>query len=178
MKLTRSEIEEAIEYDPETGVVRWRYRPNASARFNGLHAGKEVVATPHPNGRGKLYSRICINMKRTFLHRVIWQLCKGEIPDGMCIDHIDGDGANNRLNNLRLVSYKTNSRNQKRREDNKSGAPGVSWDGHRQLWRVTVRSDGRAITLGRFAVLEDAIGCRLAYNRANNYHENHGRSVA
>lgn len=178
MDFTQSEIAAAIEYDASTGLARWKHRPNASARFNARHAGKALTGSPHPNGRGNFYLRICINRKHTFLHRVVWLLCKGDIPDGMCIDHIDGDGTNNRLSNLRLVSYRTNSRNQKRRHDCKSGVPGVSWDVPRQLWRVTVSENGRSITLGRFVAVEEAIECRTNYNRVNDYHENHGRLVA
>jgi hypothetical protein len=178
MKLTRAEIDEAISYDPETGLAYWKFRPSASLRFNNKHAGKLVSGKPQPNGNGNTYLRIGINNKHTFLHRVVWVLCNGSIPDGMCIDHIDGDGTNNRLNNLRLVSYRQNSRNQKLRVDSQSGVPGVTWDLARQTWRVSIRENGRAITLGRFANQADAIQCRIAYNQANGYHRNHGRLVA
>lgn len=45
------------------------------------------------------------------LHRLVWETFNGEIPEGMQIDHIDGNKENNALNNLRCVDAKTNSNN-------------------------------------------------------------------
>ena len=45
------------------------------------------------------------------VHRVIWETFKGEIPEKMCIDHKDTDTYNNRLDNLKVVTYKENTHN-------------------------------------------------------------------
>lgn len=45
------------------------------------------------------------------LHRVIWEVFKGEIPQGMEIDHINTIRDDNRLENLRLVTHKENCNN-------------------------------------------------------------------
>lgn len=42
-------------------------------------------------------------------HRVIWQYFKGDIPEGMQINHIDENKANNALSNLNLLTPKENS---------------------------------------------------------------------
>lgn len=44
-------------------------------------------------------------------HRLIWETFNGTIPENMVIDHIDGNRANNALNNLRLVSQSENMYN-------------------------------------------------------------------
>jgi hypothetical protein len=44
-------------------------------------------------------------------HRIIWEMHNGPIPKGMQIDHIDGDCANNKLENLRLATNRENSCN-------------------------------------------------------------------
>lgn len=42
-------------------------------------------------------------------HRVIWWLCRGTIPDGLIINHINGIKCDNRLLNLELVTYQENT---------------------------------------------------------------------
>ena len=44
------------------------------------------------------------NGKRNLLHRDVWELYNGSIPKGHDIHHIDGDRANNKRNNLELIS--------------------------------------------------------------------------
>jgi hypothetical protein len=59
-------------------------------------------------------------------HRIIWELFNGPIPEGMVIDHINGDPWDNRLENLRMVTPKANNQNTKKRKDNKTGFTGIS----------------------------------------------------
>jgi hypothetical protein len=66
-------------------------------------------------------------MKRRYkVHRIIYEMFYGEIPEGMVIDHVDRDKENNKIENLRAVSCKVNSRNTKRYSSNTSGVTGVS----------------------------------------------------
>ena len=44
-------------------------------------------------------------------HRVIWYYFNGEIPEGMQIDHINGNKTDNRLENLRAVNPYNNTHN-------------------------------------------------------------------
>lgn len=44
-------------------------------------------------------------------HRIIFQMMGVDVPDGMVIDHINGDPWDNRWDNLRLVTQKRNARN-------------------------------------------------------------------
>jgi hypothetical protein len=46
---------------------------------------------------------------RTFkAHRLVWWWHHGPVPDGLQIDHIDGDKSNNRIENLRVVTQAEN----------------------------------------------------------------------
>lgn len=58
-------------------------------------------------------------------HRIVFEIFNGVIPNNMFIDHIDGIRGNNNIENLRLVSKKTNQRNVKLSSRNSSGKCGV-----------------------------------------------------
>lgn len=47
---------------------------------------------------------------QTLVHRFVWEYFNGPIPEGLVVDHIDGDRCNNSLHNLQLLSPKDNVR--------------------------------------------------------------------
>lgn len=69
--------------------------------------------------------RVHLNGKHYSVHRLVYETYVGEIPEGMVIDHIDGDRANNNLSNLQLT---TQSKNVKKTYDGgkRAGAVGVT----------------------------------------------------
>ncbi|MBJ9303709.1 HNH endonuclease [Citrobacter koseri] len=62
-----------------------------------------------------------------YAHRIVWELTNGKIADGMTIDHIDGNGLNNDINNLRVTSVTLNLRNRRKSTTRNSVAVGVSF---------------------------------------------------
>lgn len=48
------------------------------------------------------------------IHRLLYELFVGPIPDGLTVDHIDGNGENNELCNLRLASSSQQCQNRKK----------------------------------------------------------------
>lgn len=84
------------------------------------------------------YYQVRKQRKLQLVHRVIWEMFNGPIPDGYFIDHFDGDRRNNKLSNLRMVLREGNARNSPLRKDNTSGKVGVK----RQV--NTLRSGNKA----------------------------------
>jgi hypothetical protein len=86
-----------------------------------------------------------------YLHRAIM----GN-PAGIEVDHINGDGLDNRRCNLRAATRSQNAQNTRVRSDNTSGVKGVWWDSARRKWASEIRVRGRKLFLGRHNDLESA----------------------
>ena len=70
------------------------------------------------------YFEITINYRRFSCHRIVAAL-HGKDVNNFYIDHIDGNGLNNKIENLRTVTVGGNQRNRKRQDRNRSGITGV-----------------------------------------------------
>ena len=49
------------------------------------------------------------------VHRLVWEIHNGPIPDGMEVDHINHIRHDNRIENLRVVTKQVNGRNQSKK---------------------------------------------------------------
>ena len=54
------------------------------------------------------YVRGSVDGERVSEHRIIWIWFNGAIPEGMVIDHINGERADNRIENLQCISQREN----------------------------------------------------------------------
>ena len=85
------------------------------------------------------------------MHREIMERVLGrELKSHEQVDHIDGNGLNNRRENLRLASNTENVRNQRLSRANKSGYKGVFWSKKLQKWQAAITADGKNLHLGFF----------------------------
>jgi hypothetical protein len=146
--LTAEYLRAAFSYDPESGLLKWRYRDDRSPQWNGRYAGKKVGS---PVRRGL---SVNIEKKRYLIHRVIWVIVTGDWPKEE-IDHQDVNYKNNIWTNLREATSAQNMSNQNRRHNNTSGYKGVYWDSTRQIWRVTIMTKGKSHYLGSFRTAEE-----------------------
>lgn len=78
---------------------------------------------------------------------------------GQLVDHINGDGLDNRRANLRLCNHTQNMRNRRVARTNKTGFKGVLLAEGR--YRVSITEDGRQVSLGGFG---DPITAARAYD--------------
>jgi len=102
-----------------------------------------------------------VNKKRTSIkmHRQIMNVPN----DGLFIDHINGNGLDNRRENLRLCTNAENTRNSRVSSSNTTGYRGVSLHGPTKKFRARIKSDDGTIYLGHF---KTAIDAALAYDFA------------
>jgi hypothetical protein len=99
------------------------------------------------------YVSIGINGRYYMAHRLAWLFEHGEWPT-VFIDHINGNKADNRLENLRMADYSQNRRNAKRNKNNKSGVKGVSWSKESKKWHARLWADGAYKHLGLYDDIE------------------------
>ena len=85
------------------------------------------------------------------LHRAVMDAKLGEL-----IDHIDGNGLNNRRNNLRRATSQGNSANSKRQIGSASRFKGVGFHKQTGKWEACIRCNGKKQHLGLFANEIDA----------------------
>ncbi|TQI72859.1 AP2 domain-containing protein [Bosea sp. AK1] len=89
-------------------------------------------------------------------------------PEGVFVDHKDGNGLNCRRANMRLATASENTHNQRRSRHNTSGRKGVSWDSGHNKWSALITIGRRRIKLGFFADIELAAAAYA--EAARKYH--------
>lgn len=77
------------------------------------------------------------------------------VADDEAVDHINGDGTDNRRSNLRIATTKQNIRNQRKRRG-RSQFKGVCPADRAGVWRAQIRVDYKQIYLGEFSSEEEA----------------------
>ncbi|MGM0836007.1 MAG: HNH endonuclease [Bacillota bacterium] len=77
-------------------------------------------------------------------------------PEGLCVDHINGNKFDNRRSNLRLATRTENIRNSGPKVNNKSGYKGVSFRKDTGKWKAQIRAFGKKVNLGQFDNKHDA----------------------
>jgi len=161
-------VRKCFDYSPETGVLT---RVSTLETMGRNPKGKRV----HVAHGGKKYYKHGVFKLNVYEHRIIWIWMTGEQPD--TIDHIDGDGLNNKWSNLRSVQHSINLKNQKKHVTNTSGYAGVSYRKDSGKWRARLMVDGKSINFGAFPTPEAAHHARLQAVSAYGFDANHGRRL-
>ena len=153
----------------------WCYSGNGYAQAHGRIEGEKII-TPLGNSiiakirRPKKGKRFLIGTavylksqkeKTVLMHRFIINA-----PKDMEIDHINGNGLDNRKSNLRICTRSQNAANHKLLSSNKSGYTGVHYantEKRRKRWVASLRANGKKKIIGRFYTREEAA---IVYNEA------------
>jgi hypothetical protein len=159
MRLSIDDLKAVLHYDPETGWFTWKIKTHGRCGliFPGDRAGTEAEGRRQIKYQERIYRE----------SRLAWAFMTGEWPPkGFDVEHWDEDGSNNKWVNLRLATRTQNNHNRSRpRSDNVSGHSGVSLAKTRKgtvRWHARVSVKRRAILLGNFDTVEEAIAARRA----------------
>lgn len=176
--INKEYLQECFIYDKTTGNLIWKKRPVShfktihamnwnNRRFVGLQVGN--VKTLKRSKTQYLATRV--NNIFFAVHRLVWMYHFGIIIDSkMQIDHIDGNGLNNKIENLRLVTQSINNRNKPLQSSNKTGVNGVNWHKSAKKWQARITDlDGKRLDLGRFDNFEDAVKIRKDAEKIYGY---------
>lgn len=147
-------VRELLDYDPETGQFRWKIKRKRS-QVGDLAGGL--------NSDG--YMQFNIGGTTHYGHRLAWLHAHGAWPEGD-IDHRNGDRADNRIANLRVVTRAVNLQNLRAaRSDNESGLLGASMDKRRGKWRARLKTPEKTYWLGFHNTAEEAHAVYLEAKR-------------
>lgn len=165
-------LRECFELDAENGKLFWKKRPREHFTtergwrvFNSRSSGNEAF-TAHSR-KGYRNGAIRFNGRSYSLqaHRVIFAMVHGYFPEHH-VDHIDGDQANNRPDNLREATNGQNRANSRLQDNNSLRLKGVYREGRK--FRAVVTHNSQKHYLGVFETPQEAAAAYAA--AAHKYH--------
>lgn len=151
---------ERVDYDPVSGIFRWKTRPHADFKtdgacksWNSKHAGKKVRS----RGFGYVVVTLCVDGIRYAVrgHQLAQAHATGRWSDGY-IDHQNRARDDNRAKNLRSATKVQNNSNRTKREGTTSIYKGVSFYAGVGYWAVTITANLKRRYLGLYAKEEEA----------------------
>lgn len=131
------------------------FKNGCSRFYNG------IIRKQHYNKkRGYMYISFKVKgiVKTMSVHRVVAESFLG-IKDGLCVDHVDSNKLNNKLDNLRWITNRENLT----RALCKDGSPGVCWHKVNKKYISSIYNNGKINHLGYYTSKKEA---EIAYKKA------------
>lgn len=150
-QLSHSRVLELLDYDPATGIFRWRFA-RRGIKAGEIAGGKSVAG----------YITLSVDKTIVYAHRLAIFYVTGQWPVTQQVDHRDGVRDNNAFANLRQATAIENNANRKPNPEKKN-PKGVFQHGRR--FRAAIKHHGKYHHLGCFDTAMDA---HVAYVRAAN----------
>jgi hypothetical protein len=148
---TIEQINDWLDYNRETGVFTWK-----KSRGKRFTAGDVAGKLSH---QGYLQSTVP-GCERASNHRLAYFIVYGVWPSGD-VDHINGNGLDNRICNLRMATRSQNNQNRYKKSANKStDMIGVSKRSDYDAYDARICVNGKQKCLGTF---KTALEARKAY---------------
>jgi hypothetical protein len=150
--MTQKELKEVLDYNPETGIFRWKIRARPQNPVGSVAGSK----------RKNDYLQIRIKGKNFLAQRLAWLFMTGCWPVAE-LDHVNRDRTDNRWVNLREATRVQNAINSKDKK-NSTGYPGVQVTKEGRF-SARVRVGNKRTHLGVYATVEEAAAVVMALRR-------------
>lgn len=153
--VTAERLREILNYDPLTGLFRWKVRLSNRIRIG------DVAGCPGDRG----YISIGLLGERHRGQRLAVLYMTGKWPE-FEVDHENGCTSDNRWRNLRDVPHVVNTQNMRAAKSNsRSGLLGVHFVPASGKWGARIKVDGHYRSLGRHPTKDAAHGAYLTAKR-------------
>ena len=153
-QLTAERLRQLVSYDRLTGEFTRLVKQSAVAASGWLDRNGHV--------------RISVDGQVYAAHRLAFLYVTGQWPTGV-VDHINGERADNRWENLRDVSMTVNQQNQRRaHKRNATGLLGVTFNKRRGKYQAQIAINGAYRYLGLYATADLAHAAYLAAKRQHH----------
>lgn len=143
--ITRRHLLELLDYDPITGIFRWRV-----SKSGHIIKGR-IAGSVHSQG----YRFIGIDGESYAAHHLAWLIVKGRWPKNE-IDHQNLQKDDNWIDNLREATHGENQHNCRAYRNNTSGFKGVTFHRESKKWVAQIQKNGKNYYIGLFAKREIA----------------------
>jgi hypothetical protein len=150
----------------------FRIRNGNLERLNYRYPNGKWTVVKNWGNNGGGYCQVGFNGTMIYYHNIIWILSTGkDIPQGLEIDHINGNKIDNRIENLRLVTHRVNGQNRKEHRDGL--LVGCVFYKREKKYYSRIRINSKRIYLGLYETEQEAHRAyKIACKHITNYVDN------